>query len=156
MIAVLTLLYLAVLFLAVKLKLIRLTLWWKLSPIVWMLFLTIALIIPMQFYAPGGAVVVGQYSVQVVPNVAGQVVEVPVRPNVPLTKGDVLFRIDPTPYQAAVDDLTAQLALTATRLGQSRPSIPPDPFACESTKVSRPVEGSRSNTAMASSSEPAA
>ena len=119
MIAVLTLLYIAVLFLVVKLKLIRLTLWWKLSPIIWMLFLTIALFIPMQFYAPGGAVMVGQYSVQVVPNVAGQVIDVPVQPNVPLTKGDVLFRIDPTPYQAAVDDLTAQLALTETRLDQA-------------------------------------
>ena len=73
MIAVLTLIYLAVLFLAVKLKLIRLTMFWKLSPIVWFLFLNIALIIPMQFYAPGGAVIVGQYSVQVVPNVGGQV-----------------------------------------------------------------------------------
>ncbi len=119
MIAVLTLLYLAVLFLAVKLKLIRLTLWWKLSPIAWMLFLNIALIIPMQFYAPGGAVVIGQYSVQIVPNVAGQVIEVPVEPNVPLEKGHVLFKIDPIPYQAAVDDLTAQLALTETRLGQA-------------------------------------
>jgi multidrug resistance efflux pump len=119
MIAVLTLLYLAVLFLAVKLKLIRLTLWWKLSPIVWMLFLTIALFIPMQFYAPGGAVIAGNYSVQIVPNVAGQVIEVPVEPNVPLEKGAILFRIDPIPYQAAVDDLTAQLKLTETRLGQA-------------------------------------
>lgn len=119
MIAVLTLLYLAVLFLAVKLKLIRLTLWWKLSPIAWMLFLTIALFIPMQFYAPGGAVIAGNYSVQIVPNVAGQVIEVPVEPNVPLEKGDLLFRIDPIPYQAAVDDLTAQLTLTETRLGQA-------------------------------------
>jgi len=55
-----------------------------------------------------------------VPNVAGQVIEVPVQANVPLTKGDVLFRIDPTPYQAAVDDLEAQRGLTETRLGQAR------------------------------------
>ena len=120
MIAVLTLFYLAVLFLAVKLKLIRLTMFWKLSPIIWFLFLNVALIIPMQFYAPGGAVIVGQYSVQVVPNVGGQVIEVPVEANVPIEKGHVLFRIDPTPYQAAVDDLTAQHALTETRLGQAK------------------------------------
>jgi multidrug resistance efflux pump len=119
MIAVLTLFYIAVLFLAVKLKLIRMTLWWKLSPIVWMLFLTIALFIPMQFYAPGGSVIAGSYSVQIVPNVAGQVIEVPVEPNVSLKKGAVLFRIDPTPYQAAVDDLKAQLALAGTRLEQA-------------------------------------
>ena len=120
MIAVLTLLYLAVLFLLVKLKLIRLTLWWKLSPIVWMLFLNIALIIPMQFYAPGGAIIAGQHSVQIVPNVAGQVIDVSVQPNVPLRQGDELFKIDPIPYQAAVDELTAQLALIVTRLGQAQ------------------------------------
>ena len=120
MIAVLTLLYVGLLFLAVKMKLIKMTLFWKLSPVIWFVFLNIALIIPMQFYAPGGAVLAGQYSVQIVPNVAGQVIEVPVKPNSPLVKGDVLFKIDPTPFQAAVDDLKAQLALTELRLGQAQ------------------------------------
>ena len=120
MIAVLTLLYVALLFLAVKMKLIRLTLFWKLSPLLWMVFLTVALVIPMQFYAPGGPVVVGKHSVQIVPNVGGQVIEVPVEPNVPLQKGDVLFRIDPTPYQAQVDDMKARLDLTELRLAQAR------------------------------------
>jgi len=119
MIAVLTLLYLAVLFLAVKLNLIRMTLWWKLSPIAWFVFLNVALIIPMQFYAPGGAIIKIQHSVQIVPNVGGQVIEVPVLPNVPLAKGDVLFRINPIPYQSKVDDLKAQLALTEIRLDQA-------------------------------------
>ena len=120
MIAVLTLLYVAALFLAVKLKLVRLTLFWKLSPILWMLFLNVVLIIPMQFYAPAGAVINGQYSVQIAPNVAGQVIEVPVEPNVPLKKGDILFRIEPRPFQATVDDLLAQQALSKTRLGQTQ------------------------------------
>ena len=120
MIAVLVLAYVGLLFLAVKMKLIRLTLFWKLSPIIWTVFLTIALFIPMQFWAPGGSVLVGQYSVQIVPNVGGEVIDVPVEPNAPLKKGDVLFKIDPTPYQAALDDLTAQLALAKTRLGQAQ------------------------------------
>lgn len=120
MIAVLTLLYIGILFLAVKLKLIRMTMFWKLSPIIWFLFLNVALIIPMQFYAPGGSVIVGQYSVQVVPNVGGQVVEVPVQANAPLKKGDILFKINPLPYQASVDNLAAQLDLAETRLGQAQ------------------------------------
>lgn len=120
MIAVLTLLYVAVLSLAVRLKLIRLTLWWKLSPIIWMVFLMIALFIPMQFYAPGGSVIAGSHSVQIVPNVGGQVIDVPVEANVPLQKGDVLFRIDPVPYQAVVDDLLAQRDLTELRLDQAK------------------------------------
>lgn len=120
MIAVLTLLYIGILFLAVKLKLIRMTMFWKLSPIIWFLFLNVALIIPMQFYAPGGSVLVGQYSVQVVPNVGGQVIEVPVQANAPLKKGDILFKINPLPYQASVDNLAAQLDLAETRLGQAQ------------------------------------
>jgi multidrug resistance efflux pump len=50
-----------------------------------------------------------QYVIQIVPNVKGQVVEVPVEPLVPLAMGDVLYRIDATPYQAAVDQLKASI-----------------------------------------------
>jgi multidrug resistance efflux pump len=45
-----------------------------------------------------------------VPQVRGRVVEVPIDPNRPVRKGDVLFRIDPTPYQLQVNALEAQLA----------------------------------------------
>ncbi len=36
----------------------------------------------------------------IVPDVAGEVIEVPVEANKPLKAGDVLFRIDPVPYEA--------------------------------------------------------
>jgi multidrug resistance efflux pump len=42
--------------------------------------------------------------------VGGRVVEVPIAPNVPIKKGQVLFRIDPEPYQAEVNRLKAVLA----------------------------------------------
>jgi multidrug resistance efflux pump len=42
------------------------------------------------------------YSVQIVPRVTGRVIEVPVEPNRPVKKGDVLFRIDPQPFQIKV------------------------------------------------------
>jgi multidrug resistance efflux pump len=48
--------------------------------------------------------------VQIVPQVRGAVIEVPVEANKPLKKGDVLFRIDPVPYQIEVDRLRAILA----------------------------------------------
>jgi multidrug resistance efflux pump len=51
-----------------------------------------------------------KYVVNVVPQVGGRVLEVPVEPNRPVKKGDVLFRIDPTPYALAVKGLEAQLA----------------------------------------------
>jgi multidrug resistance efflux pump len=47
--------------------------------------------------------------VQIVPQVRGSVIEVPVEANQPLKKGDVLFRIDPQPYQIEVDRLRALL-----------------------------------------------
>ena len=42
--------------------------------------------------------------------VKGRVVEVPVRSNTPLKEGDVLFRIDPKPYEYVVDEKKAALA----------------------------------------------
>jgi len=42
----------------------------------------------------------------------------PVIANAPLQAGDVLFRIDPTPYRAQVKTIEAQLKLSSTRLSQ--------------------------------------
>lgn len=46
----------------------------------------------------------------IVPNVNGQVIEVPVSGNQPLEQGDILFRLDPEPFQARVDALEARVA----------------------------------------------
>ena len=72
--------------------------------------------------APSGAVNVYQGVVEVIPNVAGEVVDVPVEGLKPLTEGDVLFRIDPVPYQATVDQLKAQLADTEQNVERLRAS----------------------------------
>jgi multidrug resistance efflux pump len=50
-----------------------------------------------------------QYVIPIVPNVAGQVVEVPIEGSQVLKEGDVLFKIDPTPYQFKVDQLKASI-----------------------------------------------
>jgi len=72
-----------------------------------------ALILLLNVYAPSSSDVrVIKYVVQIVPQVRGQVVEVPIEGNEPVKKGDVLFKIDPTPYQIAVDTLSASLAAT--------------------------------------------
>ena len=46
----------------------------------------------------------------IMPDVKGRVIDVPVEPNALLKKGDVLFRIDPKPYQFEVDKRRAALA----------------------------------------------
>jgi len=55
----------------------------------------------------------------IVPNVKGKVIEVNVKPNESLKKGDVLFKIDPTPFQAKVDQLKSELEFSKKRLAQS-------------------------------------
>ena len=120
MIVFLTLAYVAVLALLVKLRLIRLNLWWKVSPLVWMVVLLVVLFIPMQWGAPTGTVQVYQYVVEVIPEVSGKVAEVPVKPLSPLKEGDVLFRIDPRPFQNQVDILDAQLKLATINLARAQ------------------------------------
>jgi multidrug resistance efflux pump len=46
----------------------------------------------------------------IMPTVKGRVTDVPVKPNEPLKDGDILFKLDPRPYQYAVDQKQAQLA----------------------------------------------
>lgn len=58
--------------------------------------------------------------VSVSPNVAGRVIEVDVHNNQHVHKGDVLFRIDPAPFQAAVDEAQAQLHDAITNVGSMR------------------------------------
>jgi len=50
-----------------------------------------------------------QYVIPIVPNVAGQVIEVPIEGTQQVGEGDVLFKIDPTPYQYKVDQLSASI-----------------------------------------------
>jgi multidrug efflux system membrane fusion protein len=64
--------------------------------------------------------------VHMAPDVSGRIVELDVRDNQAVRKGEVLFRIDPEPYRmrvdqarAAVHGLEAKLALTADQVGIS-------------------------------------
>ena len=62
-----------------------------------------ALILTLNIVAPSSPDVrVIKYVVQVVPQVRGRVVEVPVAGNDYVKKGAVLFKIDPTPYRNTV------------------------------------------------------
>src|SRR5512139_4034895 len=70
-----------------------------------------ALVLALNVVAPSSADVrVIKYVINVVPQVRGRVIEVPIESNRLVKKGDVLFRIDPTPYELTVRSLEAQLA----------------------------------------------
>src|SRR4029078_11638843 len=61
------------------------------------------LILFMNICAPSSCDVRAEnFVIPIVPRVTGQVTEVPIEPNRPIKKGDVLFKIDPIPFEAAV------------------------------------------------------
>lgn len=118
MIVVLLNVYLLLLFILVKLKIVPFNLFWKISPVIVFLLLLIGLFIPMNWGAPQGSALVVRNAVSIVPDVTGEVVEVPVTANKPIKAGDVLFRIDPVPYESQLKALEAQLKFEELRLSQ--------------------------------------
>jgi RND family efflux transporter MFP subunit len=118
MIVVLLNTYIAILALFVWLRFIPFTLFWKLSPVIVLLLLLVGLFIPMGWGAPSGPAAVVRNSVQIVPAVSGEVIDVPVTANTPIKQGDVLFRIDPATYKAQVEAIAAQLKFQELRLSQ--------------------------------------
>jgi multidrug resistance efflux pump len=71
------------------------------------------MILTLNVVAPSSARLrVFKYTIPIVSQVKGRVLEVPIEEGNRLVhKGDVLFRVDPTPYQLDVAGLEAQLAL---------------------------------------------
>ncbi|WP_432472869.1 HlyD family secretion protein [Amphritea sp. HPY] len=68
-----------------------------------------SLLLVMNYNHPYGKYAKEVYvSIPIVPAVRGLVVSVDAMPNAPLNKGDVLFKIDPRPYQLKVEQLSAQ------------------------------------------------
>ena len=110
MIVFITLVYVALLAVLIKLKFIKPTIGWKLSPLLFMLVCFIGLAVPMQWGAPSGPLNVYRYVIEITPNVSGEVVDVPVKPLEPVKEGDVLFQIDKRPFEAELDRLAAAVA----------------------------------------------
>jgi len=78
------------------------------------------MILTLNVVAPSSSDVrVIKYVVQIIPQVRGRVTEVPVEPNRLVKKGELLFRIDPTPYQNELSIAKAKLAVEEAKLAQS-------------------------------------
>jgi len=114
-----TIIFVLLLFVLIKVKVLPNSskTWGLLIPFEFLLIL--GFFIPMQWGAPAADVRALAYTVPITPNVAGQVTDVLVEPNVEIKQGEPLFKIDPTQYEAALEGLEAQLALARTRLKQS-------------------------------------
>src|SRR6186713_2106833 len=82
------------------------------------------MILTLNVVAPSSSDVrVLKYVVQIVPQVRGRVIEVPVEPNRLVKKGELLFRIDPTPYQNELSIAKAKLAADEAKLVQASANV---------------------------------
>lgn len=63
------------------------------------------------------------YTTPVIPNVKGRVIEVIAEANTPLKKGDILFKIDPKPFQLIVDEKKAALEAALAQIKQLEKAV---------------------------------
>jgi multidrug resistance efflux pump len=100
-------------------KLLRFNLFWKF--VVFGIWIGAALteVLALGQFAPySKSAFVQTYVVQMAPEWGGRVDDVLVKPNVPVKKGDPLFRMDPTEKRNTVDLYTAQLAAADTQVAE--------------------------------------
>ena len=108
----------------IKFKWLPWTTPWKVTVVIIPVVALTAMILALNVVAPSTADVrVFKYVVQVVPQVRGRVLEVPVEPNRLVKKGELLFRIDPTPYQNDLNAAKAKLAADEARLSQASAGV---------------------------------
>src|SRR5688572_25122922 len=108
----------------IKFKLLPWTTPWKVAVAIFPVVVLAATILLLNIFAPTTTDVrVIKYVVPIVSQVRGRVIEVPVENNRPVKKGDVLFRIDPTPYLAEVRALEAQLASEGAKVGAEQAKL---------------------------------
>ena len=95
---------------------------WSLTTVVLGAVLILGTMLSIVSYFHPSSITARSYFVTtpIVPNIKGKVIEVNVKPNVLLKKGDILFKIDPRPFQAKVDQLNSELLFSNKRLKQSK------------------------------------
>ena len=108
----------------IKLKLLPWNTPWKVAVVIFPIIAIMTMLLLLHIFAPTTTVVrVVNYVVPVVSQVRGRVVEVPVENNRRVKKGDVLFKIDPTPYENEVRSLEARLQSEEARAAADRVKV---------------------------------
>ena len=108
----------------IKLKLLPWTTPWKVAVAIIPVVGLATTILLLNIFAPTTKDVrVVKYIVPIVSQVKGRVIEVPVENNRRVKKGDVLFRIDPTPYEIQVRALEAQLVSAEAKVSSDRAKL---------------------------------
>jgi RND family efflux transporter MFP subunit len=121
MLIVLSLYFLIVWLVFIKLKLLPWSRGWK--TLVYSIAVTVALVVvgALQHYTPASSMAVVQADTQqIYPVVSGRVISVGVKDTQAVAAGEVLFEIDPAPFQYQVDKYTAVLKLAEIKLDDVR------------------------------------
>ncbi len=74
-------------------------------------------------------------TINVVPEVSGRIVELPIRDNQAVRKGDLLLRIDPRPYQAALNQARARLDALNQQIQLTQRSVNAQQYNAEAVKA---------------------
>jgi len=138
--------YLVLLFALVRVGIVSFNLFWKSSPFIVLLLLNFGLFIPMGWGAPQGSALVVRNAVSIIPSVAGEVIDVPVEGNAALKAGDVLFRIDPVPYEAQVKAFDVQQR--QADVDQLKAQLEGARWNLDKTVVRAPADGYVTNVAL--------
>ena len=64
----------------------------------------------LNFYTPTGSISVATNVTEIRPGISGRVSAIPIKPNVPIRKGDVILEIEPQPFEYEVARLKAALS----------------------------------------------
>jgi multidrug resistance efflux pump len=105
----------------IKLKWLPWTTPWKVAVFIFPVIAIAAMLLLLNIVAPTTSEVrVVKYVVPIVSQVRGRVVSVPVENNRPVKKGDLLFAVDPTPYQNEVDSLQAKFDSDQAKIAADR------------------------------------
>src|SRR5512145_2991073 len=105
----------------IKFKWLPWTTPWKVGVVIFPVVMIAIMLLLLNIIAPTTTDVrIVKYVVPIVSQVRGRVIEVPVENNRPVQKGDVLFKIDPTPYQNEVYSLEAKLVADQAKVNADR------------------------------------
>src|ERR1700761_5421115 len=74
-------------------------------------------------------------TINVVPEVSGRIVELPVRDNQAVRKGELLLRIDPRPYQAALNQAQGRLDALNKQIALTQRSVNAQQYNADSVKA---------------------
>jgi RND family efflux transporter MFP subunit len=121
MIDLLTIIYVAILWVLFKVFKIPINKWTATTSILVGFFGIGFIVLVQNYYHPYSREArLYFYTTPIFSRVKGRVVEVPVTPNVPLKKGDVLFRLNPEPFEDKVSSLKGELQRAVVERDRSK------------------------------------